>query len=56
MDFKIATWNIRGLSTFDKQKEARKFIIEEKIKVCVVLETHIRYKNVKKVGDKVFGE
>ena len=30
--------------------------MEEKIQVCVVLETYIRYKNVKKVGDRVFGE
>ena len=56
MDLKIGTWNIRGLSTLDKQKEVRKFIMEEKIQVCAILETHIRYKNVTKVGDKVFGD
>ena len=56
MDFKIATWNIRGFSTLDKQKEVRKFITEEKIQACAIIETHIKYKNVKKFGDKVFGE
>ncbi|GJZ85805.1 RNA-directed DNA polymerase, eukaryota, reverse transcriptase zinc-binding domain protein [Tanacetum coccineum] len=44
-----------GLSTSDKQKEIQKLINEEKIQLMVVLETHIKYKNVKKVCDKIFG-
>lgn len=47
--------NIRGLNTSDKQKEVQKIIVEEKLQMCVVLETHVKYRNVKKIGDKVFG-
>ncbi|PWA97296.1 RNA-directed DNA polymerase, eukaryota, Reverse transcriptase zinc-binding domain protein [Artemisia annua] len=52
MDMKIATWNIRGLSNPDKQKEVKKFIAEENLQMCAILETHIKYK---KVGDNIFG-
>lgn len=55
MDFKIATWNIRGLSTSEKHKEVRKFIAEEKLQMCAILETHIKYNKIKKVGDYTFG-
>nr|GEV14880.1 hypothetical protein [Tanacetum cinerariifolium] len=41
--------NIRGLSTSEKKKEVQKLISEEKIQLMAVLETHIKYKNVKKV-------
>ena len=55
MDLKIATWNIRGLSNSDKQKEVKKFIAEEKLQMCAILETHVKYNKVKKLGDNVFG-
>ncbi|GJW15973.1 RNA-directed DNA polymerase, eukaryota, reverse transcriptase zinc-binding domain protein [Tanacetum coccineum] len=35
-------WNIRGMSTSKKQKEIRKLIKDEKLSLCVVLETHIK--------------
>ena len=55
MDIKIATWNVRGLSTSDKQDEVRKLIQEEQLQVCVVIETHVKFQKVNKVGQKVFG-
>lgn len=55
MDLKIGTWNIRGLSTPDKQKEVRNFIVEEKLQVCVVLETHLKSKKIVKIGERIFG-
>ncbi|GKA12501.1 RNA-directed DNA polymerase, eukaryota, reverse transcriptase zinc-binding domain protein [Tanacetum coccineum] len=54
--FKVAAWNIRGLSTKKKQKEVKKLILEENIQVCAVLETRLCYANVNKVGDFVFNE
>lgn len=56
MDIKVASWNIRGLSTSDKHKEVRRIIAEEKIQLCAVLETHIKFNKVKKIGEKVFGD
>ena len=55
MDFKIGSWNIRGLSTSDKQKEVRNFIREEKLSMCAVLETHLKQKNLNKIANSIFG-
>ncbi|GJY51773.1 hypothetical protein Tco_0442620 [Tanacetum coccineum] len=33
---------MKGLSSFDKQKEVKNFILKEKLQVCVVLETHLK--------------
>ncbi|GKB73619.1 RNA-directed DNA polymerase, eukaryota, reverse transcriptase zinc-binding domain protein, partial [Tanacetum coccineum] len=44
-----------GLSTSEKQKEVQKLISEEKIQLMAVLETHIKYKNVKNSCDNIFG-
>ena len=55
MDFKIGSWNIRGLSTTDKQNEVRNFIENEKLSICAVLETHLKSQKLQKIGDKVFG-
>ncbi|GKD87001.1 RNA-directed DNA polymerase, eukaryota, reverse transcriptase zinc-binding domain protein [Tanacetum coccineum] len=41
-------------SQSDKQKEVKKLIMEEKLQLCAVLETHVKYKNIKKVCDHVF--
>nr|GEV19624.1 hypothetical protein [Tanacetum cinerariifolium] len=38
IDFKFGCWNIRGLSTFDKQNEIRKFIEDEKLKCVNMIE------------------
>ncbi|PWA84059.1 hypothetical protein CTI12_AA163190 [Artemisia annua] len=55
MDIKIATWNIRGLSTSDKQDEVRKLISEEKLQVCAIIETHVKFPKVNKMGQVIFG-
>ncbi|GJU61158.1 RNA-directed DNA polymerase, eukaryota, reverse transcriptase zinc-binding domain protein [Tanacetum coccineum] len=39
-----------------KQKEVRKFIAEENIQVCVVLETHLKTKSIGRACDFVFGK
>ncbi|GJT64031.1 RNA-directed DNA polymerase, eukaryota, reverse transcriptase zinc-binding domain protein [Tanacetum coccineum] len=50
------SWNIRGLcSQSDKQKEVKKLIMEEGLQFCAILETHVKYKNIKKVCNLVFG-
>ncbi|GKA59809.1 RNA-directed DNA polymerase, eukaryota, reverse transcriptase zinc-binding domain protein [Tanacetum coccineum] len=54
MDLNIAVWNIRGMSTSDKQKEVRKLIKEENLQLCSIIETHIRYQNIMKVSKRVF--
>ncbi|PWA74759.1 RNA-directed DNA polymerase, eukaryota, Reverse transcriptase zinc-binding domain protein [Artemisia annua] len=54
MDLKIGCWNIRGMGTYDKQKEMRNFISDEKLHVCAVLETQIKSK-LQKIGDSVYG-
>ncbi|GJZ68996.1 RNA-directed DNA polymerase, eukaryota, reverse transcriptase zinc-binding domain protein [Tanacetum coccineum] len=55
MDQKIGCWNIRGLNTSDKQKEIRKFISEECLSVCAIMETHIQAKRIQKIGDLIYG-
>ena len=55
MEFKIATWNIRGMCNEIKQNEVMKFIEKEKVQICVVIETHLKTKSVNKVCDRIFG-
>ncbi|PWA66505.1 RNA-directed DNA polymerase, eukaryota, Reverse transcriptase zinc-binding domain protein [Artemisia annua] len=55
MDIKVATWNIRGLCTSDKQDEVRKLINEEKLQICAIIETHVKFQKVNKMGQAVFG-
>ncbi|GJV57906.1 zf-CCHC domain-containing protein [Tanacetum coccineum] len=50
IDLRVASWNIKGLSTDDKQKEIKKLFIEEKLRLLAVLETHIKYHRIKKAG------
>ncbi|GJY13067.1 RNA-directed DNA polymerase, eukaryota, reverse transcriptase zinc-binding domain protein [Tanacetum coccineum] len=56
MDFKLAAWNIRGMSKELRQNDAKKFIQEEKVNMCAFIETHLKTKNIMKVGNKVFGD
>ncbi|GKC78416.1 RNA-directed DNA polymerase, eukaryota, reverse transcriptase zinc-binding domain protein [Tanacetum coccineum] len=55
MDLKVAVWNIKGMSTSDKQKEVRSIIKEENLQMCGIVETHIKYQNINTTGKKVFG-
>ncbi|PWA38865.1 hypothetical protein CTI12_AA572810 [Artemisia annua] len=50
-----ATWNIRGMCNEIKQNEVMKFIENEKVQVCAVIETHLKTKSITKVCDRVFG-
>ncbi|XP_071715137.1 uncharacterized protein [Rutidosis leptorrhynchoides] len=55
MDFKAASWNIRGMSSIDKQDEVIKFIKDEKLCICTLVETHLKPDNISKVCDRIFG-
>ncbi|GJU22791.1 RNA-directed DNA polymerase, eukaryota, reverse transcriptase zinc-binding domain protein [Tanacetum coccineum] len=59
------SWNIRGLSTSNKQKEVRNFIANEDLRnfianedlsICAVLETHIKSKRLNKIRESIFGQ
>ncbi|GJT55854.1 hypothetical protein Tco_0990908 [Tanacetum coccineum] len=50
-----SSFRIEAYVAIDKQKEVKKLIQEEGLQVCVVLETHVKYKNIKKTCDNVFG-
>ena len=54
MIVKLGSWNIRGLSKTTRQDEMKKFIREECLSMCVVVETRLRKKFVKQAGDNVF--
>lgn len=56
MEFKLASWNIRGIGTKDKQNEVRKLIIENKLSIFDVLETRAKGNyDVERICRKVFG-
>ncbi|GJR59181.1 RNA-directed DNA polymerase, eukaryota, reverse transcriptase zinc-binding domain protein [Tanacetum coccineum] len=55
MDVRIGIWNVRGMCTFDKQKEVSKFIAEDRLQVCSTLETHLKSKKLVKACEKAFG-
>ncbi|GKC12333.1 RNA-directed DNA polymerase, eukaryota, reverse transcriptase zinc-binding domain protein [Tanacetum coccineum] len=53
----FGTWNIRGLCSYsDKQKEVKKLIQKEGLQLCAILETHVKFKNIKKTCENVFGD
>ena len=54
MDFKIGCWNLRGLSTANKQNEVMKYIEDEKLNVCGIIETQLKTKKIQKIGDQIF--
>ncbi|XP_022042279.1 uncharacterized protein LOC110944943 [Helianthus annuus] len=49
----IVTWNVRGLNRSLKQKEVRQVIVETKVQVCALLETHLDASIVSNVGKNV---
>ena len=46
MEYKVGVWNIRGLNTFEKQKEVKNLMVSENLKVCVILETRLKSKKL----------
>ncbi|XP_071727524.1 uncharacterized protein [Rutidosis leptorrhynchoides] len=55
MDFRTASWNIRGMSTKNKQDEVIDFIRNERISICDVLETQLKPSNIDKACSYIFG-
>ena len=55
MNIKIGAWIVRGMSTTDRQDEVISLIKEEGLGMCAVVETHLRKKFIKTVGDNIFG-
>nr|GEU79134.1 RNA-directed DNA polymerase, eukaryota, reverse transcriptase zinc-binding domain protein [Tanacetum cinerariifolium] len=52
----LGIWKeLRGLSSSGKQKKVGKFIIEEKLQICAILETHLKSKRIDKVCNSIFG-
>ena len=51
---KIGSWNIRGMSKTTRQDEVKAFVREERLSMCAIVETRLRKKYVKPVGDYVF--
>ncbi|GJT04720.1 RNA-directed DNA polymerase, eukaryota, reverse transcriptase zinc-binding domain protein [Tanacetum coccineum] len=54
-EFKIATWNIRGLGKLSKQNAVKNLMRDENLSVCAILETKLKGQKVSKIGTKVFG-
>ncbi|GJR19344.1 retrovirus-related pol polyprotein from transposon TNT 1-94 [Tanacetum coccineum] len=54
-DMNIGIWNIRGMGLSSKQDEIVKFIRDEKLTVCVNLESHLKSKKLDKVCGKIYG-
>ena len=54
MMIKIATWNIRGMSTSFKQDEVKMLILENDLSMRAVVETHLNKKLVNNVCDRTF--
>ncbi|PWA79613.1 RNA-directed DNA polymerase, eukaryota, Reverse transcriptase zinc-binding domain protein [Artemisia annua] len=55
MEFKVASWNIRGLGKLTKQNEIKNLIRNEKLSICAILETHMKKDKTNKICDKIFG-
>ncbi|GJY16798.1 RNA-directed DNA polymerase, eukaryota, reverse transcriptase zinc-binding domain protein [Tanacetum coccineum] len=56
INIEIGIWNVRGMSTFEKQNEVEKFITDENLQVCATLETHLKSKKLSEAHDKAFGK
>ncbi|GJX41446.1 RNA-directed DNA polymerase, eukaryota, reverse transcriptase zinc-binding domain protein [Tanacetum coccineum] len=54
MDMKIDAWNIRGLGKLSKQNVVHNLKNDEKLSVCVMLETRLKGHSVNIIGEKVF--
>ncbi|GKC78298.1 RNA-directed DNA polymerase, eukaryota, reverse transcriptase zinc-binding domain protein [Tanacetum coccineum] len=54
MELKIASWNIRGLGTSEKQREVKKLIADEDISICGILETRLKSKCLSSICGKMF--
>nr|GEW93836.1 hypothetical protein [Tanacetum cinerariifolium] len=55
-NMEINDWSEEMKSHSDKQKEVKKLIQEEGLQLCAILETHVKFKNIKKICENVFEE
>nr|GEV30902.1 hypothetical protein [Tanacetum cinerariifolium] len=55
IELKIGIWNIIGMGSSFKQDEIINLIRDEKLNVCVILETHLKSKHLEKVCGEVYG-
>ncbi|GJS23318.1 RNA-directed DNA polymerase, eukaryota, reverse transcriptase zinc-binding domain protein [Tanacetum coccineum] len=55
MDLNIVAWNIRGLGKVTKQNEVKNLMMNEKLSICAILETHMKKSRIDKVCMNVFG-
>ncbi|GJR86507.1 RNA-directed DNA polymerase, eukaryota, reverse transcriptase zinc-binding domain protein [Tanacetum coccineum] len=54
MELKLASWNIRGVGTMDKQDEIQKLMLESNLSLLAILETRAKRKEVDRIYSKVF--
>ncbi|GKB59327.1 RNA-directed DNA polymerase, eukaryota, reverse transcriptase zinc-binding domain protein [Tanacetum coccineum] len=54
-DLRMVAWNLKDMCNKEMQKEVKKFICDEKLSICFVLENHIKEKGIKKICDFVYG-
>lgn len=54
MDFKISSWNIRGLNDPLKHKEVRNFVKKEDLKILSILESKVKQCNEQSIFGKIF--
>ncbi|GJY71725.1 hypothetical protein Tco_0475428 [Tanacetum coccineum] len=50
----MAAWNVRGMCSKEMQKEAKKFIKDEKLSIYAPLETHIKEKQLQRIYGFVY--
>lgn len=55
MELRIGILNVRGMCTSSKKIEVTKLIVEEKLQVCVALETRLKSKKLLKTCNTAFG-
>nr|GEZ26176.1 hypothetical protein [Tanacetum cinerariifolium] len=54
-ELKVAVWNVRGMNQEKRQNEVSQLIKEEKLNVCVVIESHLKANKLVKACSKTFG-
>ncbi|GJS75986.1 RNA-directed DNA polymerase, eukaryota, reverse transcriptase zinc-binding domain protein [Tanacetum coccineum] len=52
---KVDVWNVRGLNQEKRQKEVTQLIKEEKLNVCVIVESYLKANKLAKACSKTFG-
>ncbi|GJS30419.1 RNA-directed DNA polymerase, eukaryota, reverse transcriptase zinc-binding domain protein [Tanacetum coccineum] len=53
-ELKVAAWNVGGMCNKAKQKEVKRFIRQENLNVCALLETHVKESRMGKIYEFVY--